>query len=319
VGDERQSRSGTDIAKIAGLTALKNQKCSLPQPSAQRVGEAILNWTLINNGVQCPRSTIHAVNTKTRGLCVREGMLAGLSTRMALCAIGLSLTILCSGCAWWDRSIIADAVSTPASLNGIAPTATIELTPQHTPLARRGLFPATSNEPEDFLCQDGSRLRVSYPNGRDVVAVSVNGAESIAMHRVDEAGFPAYRAGHVWLRRSGIRVALASEMASVIVRRGDTLGEIAFRIYGDRMRAMDIARLNNIDSPDLIFPGQTLKLEQAERRCRRSHHQEAAYAIDGAAAVERSRALDRRAFSPPSYRQPEQRRIRATAVDPPLR
>jgi len=193
----------------------------------------------------------------------------------------------------------------------------IEVAPPSARPARPS--PAISNEPEDFLCLDGSRLRVSYPGNRDIVSISLNGAPPIAMRRADEAGLTAYRATNLVLRRSGVRVALASELAAVTVQGGDTLGLIAYRIYGDRMRAMDIARLNNIENPDLIFPGQVLALPQVERRCRRAQLQEASYVVDAAAGLEPPSPLGRRLFSPPSARQPDQRRVRATADDPPLR
>jgi LysM repeat protein len=103
---------------------------------------------------------------------------------------------------------------------------------------------------------------------------------------------------------------LASDQASVMVQRGDTLGLIALRIYGERGRAMEIARLNELANPDLIIPGQNLHLPHMERRCRRSQRDEAS--LNGLGG------LERRSFSPPSRRQPDQRRIRATATDPPL-
>lgn len=243
----------------------------------------------------------------------------GFKARVALGAVGISLAILCSGCAWWERPAIASSVSSSASNNAPAPAAAIEVAPPIAPPVRQAPLPAISDEPEDFSCLDGSWLRVSYPASRDILTVSVNGSLPIAMRRADEAGLTAYRAGNLVLRRSGVRVALASDMSAVTVQGGDTLGLIALRIYGDRMRAMDIARLNNIENPDLIFPGQVLSLPQVERRCRRAQYQEASYAVDAAATAELQRPLNRRLFSPPSAREPDQRRVRATAVDPPLR
>lgn len=240
-----------------------------------------------------------------------------IAKRMALGAVGLSLAILCSGCAWWERPVFADSLSLSASNTVIASAAAIEIVQPRTPLERPRPLPAITNEPEDFVCLDGTRLRVSYPGSRDVVAVSLNGAPPIAMGRDDEAGLTAYRATNLVLRRSGVRVALANDLASVTVQSGDTLGSIALRAYGDRMRATDIARLNGIENPDLIFPGQVLTLPQVERRCRRTQYREASYVIAGPGS-EQARPLDRRLFSPPSERQPDQRRVRATASDPPL-
>jgi nucleoid-associated protein YgaU len=212
--------------------------------------------------------------------------MVGRTVRIALGTIGLSLAILCSGCAWRDRPSIADSVGLPASTNAIAPAAAIEVAPSSAPPVRAGASLAISNEPQDFHCLDGSRLRVRYVGSRDLVTVSLNGATPISMRRADEAGLTTYRATNLVLRRSGVRVALASDRASVTVRSGDTLGFIALRIYGDRTRATDIARLNNVENPDLIFPGQILSLPRMERRCRRALYQEASYSVGAAAESE---------------------------------
>ena len=47
-----------------------------------------------------------------------------------------------------------------------------------------------------------------------------------------------------------------------VVRRGDTLSEIAQASYGDPNRFGDIVRANPlvIGDPDRIFPGETLKI-----------------------------------------------------------
>ena len=51
----------------------------------------------------------------------------------------------------------------------------------------------------------------------------------------------------------------AAQQETYTVKSGDTLGEIAAR-YG--VNYMDIARANNIENPDLIFPGQVFKIPQ---------------------------------------------------------
>ena len=51
----------------------------------------------------------------------------------------------------------------------------------------------------------------------------------------------------------------ADQPETYTVKSGDTLGEIAAR-YG--VNYMDIARANNIENPDLIFPGQVFKIPQ---------------------------------------------------------
>lgn len=48
--------------------------------------------------------------------------------------------------------------------------------------------------------------------------------------------------------------------SSYTVQKGDYLWEISVRAYGDGYKWPEIARANNIDNPDLIFSGNTLKL-----------------------------------------------------------
>ncbi len=44
------------------------------------------------------------------------------------------------------------------------------------------------------------------------------------------------------------------------VGEGDSLWDISVRAYGDGYRWPEIASLNNIQNPDLIYPGQVFKL-----------------------------------------------------------
>jgi LysM repeat protein len=146
--------------------------------------------------------------------------------------------------------------------------------------------------------------------------VSINGATAIAMRRGDDAGSIIYAGTNLSMRRSGPRIALVSTATSITVKSGESLRRIALRIYGDAKRAADIARLNTIANPDLIFPGQVLNLEAVEHLCGRTPNQQAGFALN--AAMSPYSALNRRAFSPPTSRQPELRRVRASATDPPL-
>ncbi len=49
-------------------------------------------------------------------------------------------------------------------------------------------------------------------------------------------------------------------MAIYIVKKGDTLSAIAKRELGDASRWPELAALNSIPNPDLIYPGQEIKL-----------------------------------------------------------
>ncbi|MEZ5961941.1 MAG: LysM peptidoglycan-binding domain-containing protein [Hyphomonadaceae bacterium] len=229
-----------------------------------------------------------------------------ITTRLALRAAGLGLAILCSACALWERPALENSVGFSAASAVTMPGAV-----EPAAAGSRSSEVLASNAPERFVCVDGSRLEVRYPaTNRETIAVSLDGETPTIMRRDDEAELMAYRASNLVLRRSGVRVALASDVTSVTVQSGDSLSLIAIRVYGDRMRAMEIARLNNIDNPDLIYPGQVISLPQMERRCRRSQFEEASYSGDDA-----QQPLARRLFSPPSARQPDQQMVHATVVD----
>ena len=170
---------------------------------------------------------------------------------------------------------------------------------------------AASAEPEDFACYDGSTIHVAYTNDRNVARVSLNGAPAVVMVRADEDDLTAYRAQDAVLRRSGPRASLTSAPASMVVQPGDTLSLIAERLYGDRAAASEIARINQTPNPDLIYAGQTLRLPQIERQCRRTLQEASAYPFIPAAMP-----LQRRQFTPPSQRQQDLRQPYASAADP---
>jgi LysM domain len=242
-----------------------------------------------------------------------QGMGVGMNSyvRGRIGAVGIALSILCAGCAWWDRGEVASPLSGPAPRSMAIPAAGLDIAPPLSSRAEPRALPAISNESEGFACLDGARLRVSYPGGRDVVAVSIDGGLPIVMRRADEVGITAYRADNLVLRRAGVRVAFTSDLDSVTVQSGDTLGSIAIRTYGDPNRARDVARANNIDNPDLIFIGQVLSLPRIERRCRRAEFQAASHVT----ALEQQQLLNRRLFTRPSERQPDLQRVRATVRD----
>ena len=45
-----------------------------------------------------------------------------------------------------------------------------------------------------------------------------------------------------------------------VVQEGDTLSGIALEFYGDRAKAIIIAEENTLPDPDMLFPGQVLKI-----------------------------------------------------------
>jgi nucleoid-associated protein YgaU len=232
--------------------------------------------------------------------------MSGFAARIGWVAGALLLTLSLAACASWRSEAPAHMAQAPV-FGHAALSAPSAPSPAARPAERAAVI-ALESGPEDYVCVDGSRVRIDYAQARDVANVSLNEATPIAMRRADEDGIAAYRSESVLLLRAGPRIALSSAAASVVVRGGDTLGAIAERIYGDRMRAFDIARANadQIADPNLIYPGQVLHLPQTERRCRRTLRQDISYAPP---------ALERRAFSPPSRRQPDQQRVLVTAGD----
>lgn len=47
------------------------------------------------------------------------------------------------------------------------------------------------------------------------------------------------------------------------IRKGDTLNQLAMRVYGDPSKARELAKLNNIQDPNRILAGKTLNLPTA--------------------------------------------------------
>jgi len=102
-----------------------------------------------------------------------------------------------------------------------------------------------------------------------------------------------------------------AEARVVVVRRGDTLGQIARRAYGDSARAFDIAQANGVADPNLIHVGQALRLPAFEPLC-----------VETEAPIQavftptvRYAVLHRRTFDGASRRTPDQRLIIATSAD----
>lgn len=100
----------------------------------------------------------------------------------------------------------------------------------------------------------------------------------------------------------------SAEARTLIVQPGDTLSGIARRVYGGFAYADQLAAANRLADPDLIYPGQVLRLPASASSC--TGEQDGAYRQQDAPA-----RLSRRAFSSPSQRQPELRNVLATADD----
>ena len=51
-----------------------------------------------------------------------------------------------------------------------------------------------------------------------------------------------------------------TDQKEYIVQKGDNLWEIAWRFYGKGAACYALARRNGVKNPDLIYPGQVLKI-----------------------------------------------------------
>ncbi len=127
-------------------------------------------------------------------------------------------------------------------------------------------------ETQVFSCGDGSLLTLRVSPDRARARAIWSDASEVALARTaDEAG-GRWEGGGASFETAGQRgVWRTQTRETVTVARGDTLGRIARRHYGDAARAYDIAAANAVADPDRIEIGQVLRLPGAggERRCRR--------------------------------------------------
>lgn len=105
--------------------------------------------------------------------------------------------------------------------------------------------------------------------GVDGLAVTVkDGVASITGTAKDQAAFEkaVLMAGNAEgvksVDASGLQKPVGQESSFVIVAEGDTLWGIAERVYGSGARHEEIFQANRevIENPDLIFPGQKLRI-----------------------------------------------------------
>ena len=67
--------------------------------------------------------------------------------------------------------------------------------------------------------------------------------------------------GSVELYEQNNRESLKDTPKSYTVKKNDNLWEICRRVLGDGKRYKEIAQLNNIQNPNLIYPGQVIKFD----------------------------------------------------------
>ena len=86
---------------------------------------------------------------------------------------------------------------------------------------------------------------------------------SFALASTLVAGLPAVAHAEGNNSSNGEEATIEETIASsrtYIVQAGDTLGRIAERFYGNAALYEQLARVNNIKNPDLIFPGQIITI-----------------------------------------------------------
>ncbi len=184
----------------------------------------------------------------------------------------VALALLCGGCAVWHEPRPALLRPAPDQAEPVATEQFSKTIPIINEQRERGRSAFDPNAPELFTCIDGARLEVRYSPDRAIARVGLNGGALVALRRVEQEAYLSYVSHGVQFLRSGPRAVYKNQSASVIVRRGDTLGAIAMRLYGDRSRGQEIAHINaeQVANPDMIYPGQVLRLPDGERRCRRT-------------------------------------------------
>ncbi|MGE3250996.1 MAG: LysM peptidoglycan-binding domain-containing protein [Hyphomonadaceae bacterium] len=192
--------------------------------------------------------------------------------------LALAAALLCAGCMSWGEADFANDAAprrpdwaTPAGQVAVAPPA--PRVAEAPALTRAAL---TLNDPgvEEFICQTRGRLRMRYSNRRANAVAQWDSGQHYAMRRADREGMLTYVSAGVAFHRNGPRASWSDGAEIVTVVDGDTLGAIAARAYGDRTRAAEIAAANNIANPDVIYPGQVLRLSGGSSRfiaCRRVH------------------------------------------------
>jgi nucleoid-associated protein YgaU len=122
---------------------------------------------------------------------------------------------------------------------------------------------------QQFACVDGMRLQASFSSDR--AYLRFDNGRRLSLRRVQNDGFLQYASASFEFRRSGPRAAFVDGSTLVRVRAGDTLRDIAIRAFGHAEAADEIARVNGaeISDPNLIRPGQMIRLPPRERSCRR--------------------------------------------------
>ena len=200
-------------------------------------------------------------------------------------SVAFVLVLFCSGCALWEAPFSAapsvyvppPVATVPPATQTVVPAATAQTSSvgsdaRSPSRVEVGSLAPVSNDHEAFACTNGGRLIVRYSPDRSIARISLDGGSPISLSRTEQEGYLAYEARGMQFRRSGPRAVFVGGPDSIVVRRGDTLGAIARRLYGQPVQAQAIAMANTdtITDPNLIRVGQTLRLPNSEHWCRRT-------------------------------------------------
>ncbi len=133
-----------------------------------------------------------------------------------------------------DRSRVAKAVLSAIRSNGELADDPIDVLQSGSSVILRGVV---DNDHEKRLLEQVAR-GVSGVSGVDISGVRVaQGVKEMAKEKDQDSGDTVY-----------------------VVKPGDSLSAIAERYYGDPMQYKKIAHYNNISNPDLIHPGDRIRI-----------------------------------------------------------
>lgn len=133
-----------------------------------------------------------------------------------------------------DRSRVAKAVLSAIRSNGELADDPIDVLQSGSSVILRGVV---DNDHEKRLLEQVAR-GVDGVSGVDISGVRVaQGAKELAKEKDQDSGDTVYT-----------------------VKPGDSLSAIAQKFYGDPMQYKKIAHYNNISNPDLIHPGDRLRI-----------------------------------------------------------
>lgn len=125
-----------------------------------------------------------------------------------------------------------------------------------------------NNLTEASVIEEGKKLTIPEVKA-DSQKVAMNPTESVSPTamtsptvKISPTNTPAATLSPTKAMQGEQKMQVGSKISgkSYKIVEGDNLWDISIRAFGDGYRWVEIARLNNLSNPDLIFPGTTLNL-----------------------------------------------------------